>query len=176
MSQNLPFRKRDKIFKYLGTRSPTPAIPRPSLALAPVQVPAYATPHPASSSSALPLPGDSILGKALSALTPTEQEVIKSNRLAGSQQVQDVVQDAYTAAFGQKQACEDKRWQWTFRGRTVVLRDEADKVLAWIDRFKSTADVVANVDPIHIGLPWAGIRMMLEAWIIMFKCRCWEAD
>lgn len=43
-----------------------------------------------------------------------------------------------------------------------MLRDEADKVLRWLDRFKSVSDVVANVDSVHIGLPWAGIRMLLE--------------
>lgn len=60
-----------------------------------------------------------------------------------------------------------KRWQFAFRGRNVLLRDVADKVLRWLDRFKPVGDVVANVDPLHAGLPWAGIRMILE---VQYPC------
>ena len=42
------------------------------------------------------------------------------------------------------------------------LGDEADKVLLWLDRFKSVGDIAVNADPIHAGLPWAGIRLLLE--------------
>lgn len=31
-----------------------------------------------------------------------------------------------------------------------------------LEKFKSVGDVVANVDPLHVGLPWAGIRAVLE--------------
>jgi hypothetical protein len=42
-----------------------------------------------------------------------------------------------------------------------------DKVLQLLDRFKSAGDVAANVDPVHIGLPWAGIRVILEVCEIL---------
>ena len=44
------------------------------------------------------------------------------------------------------------------------LRDEADNVILWLDRFKQVGDVAVNVDPIHAGLPWAGVRLLLEVW------------
>jgi ankyrin repeat domain-containing protein 50 len=44
----------------------------------------------------------------------------------------------------------------------VRLAQEADKVLLWLDRFKSMGDIAVNADPIHTGLPWAGIRLLLE--------------
>ncbi len=47
-------------------------------------------------------------------------------------------------------------------GRTVVLKEKADKVVGWLNRFAAVGDVVANVDPVHVGLPWAGIRLLLE--------------
>jgi len=43
-----------------------------------------------------------------------------------------------------------------------LLRDKADKVMLWLDRFKSAGDEVANVAPLHVGLLWAGVRMLLE--------------
>lgn len=45
------------------------------------------------------------------------------------------------------------------------LWDEADKVMLWLDRFKQVGDIAVNADPIHAGLPWAGIRLLLEATI-----------
>ena len=44
------------------------------------------------------------------------------------------------------------------------LRDEADNVMLWLDRFKQVGDIAVNADPIHAGLPWAGIRLLLEVW------------
>jgi hypothetical protein len=51
---------------------------------------------------------------------------------------------------------------FTFAGRTVTLKEEADKVVHWLNRFKSVGDVAVNADPVHAGLPWAGIRLLLE--------------
>jgi len=34
--------------------------------------------------------------------------------------------------------------------------------MLWLDRFKSVGDVVANVAPLHVGVPWAGVRILLE--------------
>jgi hypothetical protein len=31
--------------------------------------------------------------------------------------------------------------------------------------FKAVGDVVANIDPVHVGLPWAGILAILEVCI-----------
>lgn len=37
--------------------------------------------------------------------------------------------------------------------------------MKWLDRFKQVGDVGSNADPVHIGLPWAGIRFLLEVSI-----------
>ena len=66
------------------------------------------------------------------------------------------------AAMRKQEDCNAKRWTFTFAGRTVTLKEEADKVVQWLDQFKAIGDVAANADPIHIGLPWAGVRFLLE--------------
>jgi hypothetical protein len=58
--------------------------------------------------------------------------------------------------------CERKRWRFCFRGRDIILRDKAAKVLAWLDKFKQVGDVAVNFDPHHAALPWAGVRLLLE--------------
>jgi hypothetical protein len=44
----------------------------------------------------------------------------------------------------------------------VTLQDEVDKVISFLDRIKDVGDLAVNADPIHAGLPWAGIRLLLE--------------
>ena len=72
------------------------------------------------------------------------------------------LEQALAAAKEKQRYCIEKRWTFTFMGRTVVMKEEADKVVGWLNRFTAAGDVVANVDPVHVGLPWAGIRLLLE--------------
>lgn len=30
-------------------------------------------------------------------------------------------------------------------------------------------DVVSNVDPVHIGLPWAAVRVLLQVWVNLIE-------
>lgn len=95
-------------------------------------------------------------------LSQQDQYTIRQHLVPNATDVDTVVQQAL-AAIRQKQAiCQAKRWTFKLRGHTVVLRDEADNVVKWLDRFKQVGDVVSNFDPVHAGLPWAGIRLLLE--------------
>ncbi|KAK6605130.1 Vegetative incompatibility protein HET-E-1-like protein 7 [Botrytis cinerea] len=42
---------------------------------------------------------------------------------------------------------------------------EAEKVLRGLRKFKEVGDIIVNVDPLHAGLPWAAIRLLLEVTI-----------
>jgi hypothetical protein len=68
----------------------------------------------------------------------------------------------FKAAKAKQKLCEDKRWNFQFGSHTVSLRDAVDKVIVWLEKFKAIGDVAANADPIHAGLPWAGIRFLLQ--------------
>ncbi|KAL9582972.1 MAG: hypothetical protein Q9212_002981, partial [Teloschistes hypoglaucus] len=72
------------------------------------------------------------------------------------------LEETLAAAKETQESYNTKRWTYTFAGRTVVLKEEADKVVGWLNRFTAIGDVVANVDPVHIGLPWAGIRLLFQ--------------
>lgn len=62
-----------------------------------------------------------------------------------------------------KAQCEAKpTWTIQYRGETVSLRDKADKILLLCNRLRQIGDIAVSADPIHAGLPWAGIRLMLE--------------
>ena len=70
--------------------------------------------------------------------------------------------DTLTAAKEKQRYYIEKKWTFTFGGRFITLKDEAEKIVRWLDRFKAVGDIASNVDPVHVGLPWAGIRLLLE--------------
>lgn len=73
-----------------------------------------------------------------------------------------MLKDCNAAVIQKQQEWKDKRWVLTFAGRTVVLKDEADKIVSWLNRVKDIGDLAPGADPVHAGLPWAGVRMLLQ--------------
>lgn len=76
--------------------------------------------------------------------------------------IQDCLVKMRAATKRQREACDAKCWKYTKNGETIVLRDIADKLITWVDRFKTIGDVVSSFDPTHAALPWAGFRFLLE--------------
>lgn len=58
--------------------------------------------------------------------------------------------------------CLQKQWKCNWKGKTIILRDVADKLVGWVEKFKSIGDVVTSFDPTHAALPWAGVRFLLQ--------------
>lgn len=76
--------------------------------------------------------------------------------------IHDCLEKMREATEKHKQACEEKGWTYSKDGDRIVLRDIADKMVNWIDRFKAVGDITVSFDPIHAALPWAGFRFLLE--------------
>jgi hypothetical protein len=110
--------------------------------------------------------GSSILADALEALGPDDRELtgillLPTNAIS----VDAAFDEVHTRARLLQQRCKIKRWSWNYKGRQVYLADQVDKVVRLLDKFKAVGDVVANVNPVYVGLPWAGIRAILEVCI-----------
>lgn len=105
-----------------------------------------------------------IQGHAFRRLSERHQRILQPY-LLNSNDAGEALERSLAAASQKRQDCKLKEWRLTVAGRTIVLRDVAGKIVDWLDRFKAVGDVVANIDPIHIGLPWAGIRFVLEVSI-----------
>lgn len=41
------------------------------------------------------------------------------------------------------------------------MRHAYNEIITWTQKFVAMGDIVSQVDPLHIGLPWAGIRAVL---------------
>lgn len=56
----------------------------------------------------------------------------------------------------------ERRWKLNIAGKEIVLRDQLDKIVKAIQAFKDAGNAAVNVDPIHAGLPWAGILLVMQ--------------
>jgi hypothetical protein len=74
----------------------------------------------------------------------------------------DVLQHIRLIAERKRDDCENRGWKFELHGRQIILRDVAQKIIVWISKFKEVGDVAANFDPVHLSLPWAGIRFLLQ--------------
>ena len=124
--------------------------------------PADARASPVQPCTAANTQSRNLLDKALGLLKERERAIIQENILPNTNDIGSALGDVLKAAQKKQKICDDKRWTFTIRGRPVMLREEADKVIVWLNRFKAVGDIAVNADPIHAGLPWAGIRLLLE--------------
>lgn len=108
-----------------------------------------------------------ILNDAWQRLSSRERETLQPFILPApttTTTIGDTLERCLDAAKGQQRAWENKRMVLTIAGRDITLREQADKIVRWLDRFKAVGDIVVNVDPVHAGLPWAGVRLLLEVY------------
>ncbi|OQV00791.1 WD domain-containing protein [Cladophialophora immunda] len=149
-----------------------PALPSPIQSLSTTAPPLNGQP-PATSISAgvaalssqqttSPSANPNLLDDALDRLSDRDRATIRQYTVANSHDINLAVELALAATKEKQRQCLERRWKFTFAGREFVLREEADKVIRWLTKFKDVGDIAVNVDPIHAGLPWAGIRLLLE--------------
>lgn len=52
--------------------------------------------------------------------------------------------------------------KFEFRGKQIAVRDVANRVLTWVDKFTAVGDTVVQYGPVHAALPCAGIQLLLQ--------------
>lgn len=82
----------------------------------------------------------------------------------------DIVAAILEEAEKKKKLCLQKRWKVQFRGKTIVLRDLFDKIIAWVNQFAAVVDVAVQYDPGSASLPWAGVRFLLHMAVSDRQC------
>ena len=130
---------------------------------------AGAVPLSSSQATSTPYLNPNLLSNVLRRLSDDERAILHAHTCHNASDVDLALEKALAAAKEKQRCCIEKRWTFTFTGRTVLLKEKADKVVDWLNRFAAVGDVVANVDPVHVGLPWAGIRLLLEVKAYAFK-------
>ena len=59
---------------------------------------------------------------------------------------------------------ENKQWSLPFkvRGREVKIRKQLDNVWRVLQIFNTVGNTLASVDPVHAGIPWAGVSFIIQ--------------
>ena len=162
---------RDRIRYHIRSSLAPPSPQSTNLSLASTSSPILATADPANTTTGHPVSEQdtsqpynrhNILSQALRSLLKGDRTVLQDYIPSHASDVTLALQQALTAIQEKQRHCDEKRWKFMLNGRSISLKEEADKVILWLDRFKAVGDVAVNADPVHAGLPWAGIRLLLE--------------
>lgn len=108
---------------------------------------------------------DKLWAEAYSRLSNKEQEVIARSLTADRGDIVLIPEILLRDVRVKREICDKKSWTFRCGDRTVQLRDTAGKVLDWLDKFKAAGDIASNVDPLHAGVPWAGIRFLIQVLV-----------
>lgn len=138
---------------YVSSTPPSPSSQHGQLA---VPAPASALPLKQLASST---PNRDLWEKARECLAEKDKETICRYWSVGTDPMPEALLEA---AKAKQKMCEDKRWIFQFKDNTVNLQEKADKVVSWLEKFKSVGDIMITADPVHAGLPWAAIRPLLQ--------------
>jgi len=104
-------------------------------------------------------PKESIWSIALRTLPAKDRESLDT--LTHSNNV-GVLADVIQAAQLKRDEALLKRWKFNWKGRTYVVRDHLEKIIAWVEKFKAVGDAAVQYDPAHAALPWACVRFFLQ--------------
>ncbi|KAL8789942.1 MAG: hypothetical protein Q9195_006603 [Heterodermia aff. obscurata] len=74
-----------------------------------------------------------------------------------------IVAKVLRAAEEKKQLCMQKGWRFKrANGNDIIIRDLVEKIINWVNTFKTIGDMAMQFDPGHASLPWAGVRFLLQ--------------
>lgn len=90
------------------------------------------------------------------------QHELSSYFSSPQQPLSDMIDHLHSLTEQKRAECEKRGWKFEYNGQQVILRDVAEKVIVWLNKFKEVGDVAFNFDPVHLALPWAGVRFLLQ--------------
>ncbi|TVY34358.1 Vegetative incompatibility protein HET-E-1 [Lachnellula subtilissima] len=63
----------------------------------------------------------------------------------------------------QRQVDVMKRKQWTIQWdqKSIVVREQTERIVKFIQTFSKLGTAIAQIDPVHAGIPWAGVCAIL---------------
>ncbi|KAF3936556.1 hypothetical protein ABW19_dt0202736 [Dactylella cylindrospora] len=112
-----------------------------------------------------PTPG--LWDKALSKLPQEEQTQLQQ---AFHRKI-DIVQSVISSAEDARDLARDRAWKVQWKGEPIVIRDVMDKIITWVDKFKTIGDLAVQYNPGAASLPWVGVRFFLQIIVQDFENR-----
>ena len=89
---------------------------------------------------------------------------------ADTKDIENPQQQMSTIVEKKVQYFTSQQWKLHLKGKEVSVRETIDSVVKTILVVKDFGSSVAGLDPVHAGLPWAGICVLLTAWHPILYC------
>ncbi|GAB1320899.1 NACHT domain-containing protein [Madurella fahalii] len=83
----------------------------------------------------------------------------------GQRNAHEVLVEVLKATTQKKNECMEKRWKVVIKGRAIILRDVVEKISVWVSKVLKIGDIAVQYDPGQAALPWAAIRLILQATV-----------
>ena len=124
----------------------------------------------------LPKPGHSDLwGLAYKQLL-TENEplvrhykkVLKTAATVSDDSAADIQEQIHAVLVLKRKQVLQKQWRLQWGNKSIKVRTQIDRIVKIIGAFKEAGSVAVNADPLHAGLPWAGICFLLAVSVLGF--------
>jgi hypothetical protein len=114
-------------------------------------------------------------GDALSGLETAKQERIR-RALLGSQVFTSWPDIIAELCRREQDGHPEKERKLRFAGHDIDLRKMMQSWARFLERIKQVGDIAVNVDPVHAGLAWAAIRIILTVCSFGFNLTSTIAD
>ena len=89
------------------------------------------------------------------------EEVLKTAGSVPNDPVADIQMQIQAVLVLKRKQILQKQWRLQWGNKSIKVRIQIDRIVKIIGTFKEAGSVAANVDPLHAGLPWAGICFLL---------------
>lgn len=174
MSDSIQHKRRDRFLKPFNrfrsrSRTPSPAAPPATPVRDELPGSSTSKTDPAFSAPSLQPPAAAAASKPISLddvmelLDSKHRSTLLEHR-ADPLDIGTTIQNAISAAEEKQKQCDERKWRLTIGNKTVILRDKVDTVIGLISKFKDIGSIATGADPVHAGLPWAGICLLLQTF------------
>ena len=92
-----------------------------------------------------------------------------STEVADDQRPQNVVNELLQNAQDLRKKTESSAWKLPFKVRKheVTLRSCLKEVVKALKLFQNVGNVIASLDRVHAGIPWAAVNIVLEVSVFL---------
>ena len=73
----------------------------------------------------------------------------------------DVLQKLFATAKQAEEEYAARPWMLKWGDNEIDVREKAQGLVGWVNKFKEIGDIAVQYDPVHAALPWAGVRFIL---------------
>lgn len=73
----------------------------------------------------------------------------------------DIIQKLFAIAKQAEEQNATKQFKLRWGNKEVDVREKVEGFVGCLNKFKEIGDIVVQYNPVHVALPWAGVRFIL---------------